>query len=420
MSGTSGGAGHFGTGAGSSTTGNNSGSARSSSGGAPGTSASSQSSTGGWKSAKPTVQYMPAVLGCACHQLREASVPPPDNAGEVAPKAAWTDGVVAPRAALGPNAEGSTTPSLGAHRASPPTPGTSVWTKGNLDGSKPQTDKFTIGDRPTAPKTPTTNSELDAYLAGLKVMATKARITQEAKQSTPGYYKTDIDKETLEMLKALEARLSTPEGTASLKAEMESAKNDPMYQYMGPDKFAASLAWSDALLDKLRSSDSPAMQEKARIADAANLTTLERVALFGYTTGDYNAINPAMRGTISDPGLQAYVDHINDALAKLPDYQGDVRRATGNGSYTDAWQPGADWTSGAFLSTTKIEPGSVPATGDWVMTIEGENRGKDVSMFSAWPAESEVLIPGGSTMEVVSVDRTKKPMVVVMRPKPGA
>ncbi|MFO0615113.1 MAG: ADP-ribosyltransferase [Polyangiaceae bacterium] len=401
MSGTTGGSAGTGTGpgTGASTT---SQSSNTSARGGSGAGAEAAGSSTGWKRATPTAQYMPNVLGCACHGIREAGSTPATGSAPKA-KPVWKDAINPARKALGPVNMG------GAAAGDSPA---SQWKK----GVTPSTQPTSPIQRPTPPKAPApARDPMDAFLDDLSMQAKNALAGHKAK--LVGKYPTAKDTETTKMLEAIVSRLGTPEGRQSFKAELDSAKSDPLYAAMGPDKFASLLAWSDAMLEQSRNHEDPSRRARAEAADTYGLTPAERVAILGYTTGDYTAINPALRRGNSDASLEVYIDTIKRGLAKLPDYTGSttVERGVGDGAWTkDAFVKGKDFKDGAFTSTAT--PGKAPMA-DWKVVILGQSGGKDVGIFSAWPAEAEVLYPPGTEYVIEDVS-AGPPKTVTMRQKP--
>ncbi len=113
------------------------------------------------------------------------------------------------------------------------------------------------------------------------------------------------------------------------------------------------------------------------------------------------------KGNPQDPGIAAYVDHINHGLAQLPDHHNKPNEFLSRGmdkqyiaqQWSDARVSG-EWHDYTVQSTTT---GSfVP--GDAKLRILGETPGmKDIGAYSFWPGEGEVLAPPGTTFTIITV-----------------
>lgn len=156
--------------------------------------------------------------------------------------------------------------------------------------------------------------------------------------------------------------------------------------------------------------------EKAMAAsgvDRGNLTDSELVAIFDYTAEGYSQINDDLRTGAPSADTRTYAATLNGALAKLPDYQGEVYRgARLNQGTLDPYQNAATQLKGGnqhatvtelgFGSSSKARGvaedfGGISAT---MMFISG-NGGKDISGFSRSPSEQEVLWPSGQQYKVL-------------------
>lgn len=140
------------------------------------------------------------------------------------------------------------------------------------------------------------------------------------------------------------------------------------------------------------------------------LTPGEAVAIYSYTTSDYDNMNGLLLGlTVPKDDDQKKKTHLKisaaeEALAKLPPYLGQTKRG-------EMKWPGDDqqytkdnvFTVNAFWSTAV----GVSFLGDWDITIDGKT-GKDVAVMSAAPDETEVLFPPGTKFRVKSVDKGRQ------------
>jgi hypothetical protein len=144
--------------------------------------------------------------------------------------------------------------------------------------------------------------------------------------------------------------------------------------------------------------------------DAAPLTSEDLSALNNYTGLGHEDLNDALRNETVDASQQARVDAINRALDKLPPYEGPVVRGTDLPPDVLAqYQPGAAVTEPAFFSSS-INP-AVPQSTAFAGNVEFRvlsRTGRDISSFSMFPTEQEVLFPTGVTFYVL--DRRSDPL----------
>jgi hypothetical protein len=144
--------------------------------------------------------------------------------------------------------------------------------------------------------------------------------------------------------------------------------------------------------------------------DAAPLTSEHLSALADYTGPGHEDLNDALRNETVDASQQARVDALNRALDKLPPYEGPVVRGTDLPPDVLAqYQPGAAVTEPAFFSTS-INP-AVPQSTAFAGNVEFRvlsRTGRDISSFSMFPTEQEVLFPTGVTFYVL--DRRSDPL----------
>jgi hypothetical protein len=149
----------------------------------------------------------------------------------------------------------------------------------------------------------------------------------------------------------------------------------------------------------------------------ATMTDADRAALRDYTGDGYQDLNAALRSGILTPDQQARIDAINRALAKLPDYQGIVVRGTDlPQDVLDRYQPGSTVTERAFTSTTTdpaVAGGDFPGNTEFRILSQA---GTDVSPYSAYPHESEILFGSGTDFYVQDrfVDPATAKTVIVM------
>ncbi|MEV2220422.1 ADP-ribosyltransferase [Nocardia vinacea] len=154
------------------------------------------------------------------------------------------------------------------------------------------------------------------------------------------------------------------------------------------------------LLERLRSKLGGGVKSPSKPA----LTQKDLDALSDYTGPGYWDLNQALRSGTMDASQQARVKAIEEALSKLPNYEGRVFRGTDlPQSVLDKYKPGEVVTEDAFTSTSSASSTAFP--GNTQFTIISKT-GKDVSAYSSTEAagivENEVLFPPGVNFQVVS------------------
>lgn len=126
-------------------------------------------------------------------------------------------------------------------------------------------------------------------------------------------------------------------------------------------------------------------------------------ALADYTGPGYGDLNDALRNHTLDASLSARVDALKAALAKLPPYEGLVIRGSNiPAEMLELYEPGEVVVEHAFLSTTKNP--AVAQLPTFAGNVEFQilsKSGRDVSPYSTFPAEQEVLFPAGTNFLVV-------------------
>lgn len=258
----------------------------------------------------------------------------------------------------------------------------------------------------------------------------KAAVNQEIKELYKTYPHLDKDykpqrgekllyitpkvQEKLMMLRSLDAWID--KAPQQVNAEILKNKNEPMFKMFGSVEFLGMHAVIEQNIEK------GGGKEKLSINEL-QLTQLERVAVFAYTTGKYNDLNPALRGAqgkeLKDSGLADLQKHLDHALETLPPFKASeqvpvlkraisvsdgvvkfVRRIFGKKQTQDF----------AYYSTSldskisgNINVTILPAAGTQVF-----NHGHEIPKFlTAWGEEKEVLFKRGIKFEVES--RTKNP-----------
>ncbi len=184
---------------------------------------------------------------------------------------------------------------------------------------------------------------------------------------------------------------STPSG-ARLSAEPPSDGNTPH----GPQ-------------DGGHYHDEPAQGGHHPTAEPA-LTWDDRLAFSHYTGLGYEDLNEALRSNALDASQHARVAALNNALEKLPAYDGPVVRGTDlSPDVLARYQPGKFISESAFLSTTAdpVVAQSSAFAGNVEFRIVS-STGRDISSFSLFPDEQEVLFRAGTNFFVL--DKTVEPL----------
>ncbi|CQD15616.1 ADP-ribosyltransferse [Mycobacterium lentiflavum] len=126
-------------------------------------------------------------------------------------------------------------------------------------------------------------------------------------------------------------------------------------------------------------------------------------ALADYTGSGYQDLNHGLRNGTVDASQAARVDALNRALEKLPTYEGTVIRGSDLPDEVLAqYKPGEVFTELGFLSTTTdVAVARSPVFSGNVEFQIVSTSGRDVSSFSMFPEEQEILFPSGSRFYVV-------------------
>ncbi|WP_142254698.1 ADP-ribosyltransferase [Mycobacterium colombiense] len=125
--------------------------------------------------------------------------------------------------------------------------------------------------------------------------------------------------------------------------------------------------------------------------------------LADYTGMGYTDLNEALRGEALDASQAARVEALKAALSKLPPFEGSVVRGTNLPPEVLAqYRPGDYIIEKAFLSTTRdpVVAQSSAFAGNVEFRIVSFT-GRDVSAFSMYPAEQEVLFPANTRFLVL-------------------
>lgn len=126
-------------------------------------------------------------------------------------------------------------------------------------------------------------------------------------------------------------------------------------------------------------------------------------ALGDYTGMSYADLNEALRSEALDASQIARVEALKAALSKLPPFEGSVVRGTNLPAEVLAqYRPGEYIVEKAFLSTTRdpVVAQSSAFAGNVEFRIVSFT-GRDVSAFSMFPAEQEILFPANTRFLVL-------------------
>ncbi len=264
-------------------------------------------------------------------------------------------------------------------------------------------------------------------------------------------YPTDPGtKSRLVALKTLKLALHTdPQGVAKA---IEENRSQPLYKSLGALTFISSLMQVRANIK-----DNPGISEAIKNAD--RLSDSEKVAIYGYTTNDYGAINKTLRdrkGGYSDQKalevyqeartaidrdlnrdilvdtsfVTTYMSTLLAALQKLP-----VISAEENGKkveikrgfklpslatdqekqdwFARTYKDGEKYSDSALTSSTRKVP-----VGEIIVTYKNKEHAdtwpaKDVCLFSAWPGEGELIFPPGVTFHCKKTSPKTLEMTVI-------
>jgi hypothetical protein len=142
---------------------------------------------------------------------------------------------------------------------------------------------------------------------------------------------------------------------------------------------------------------------------APSLTSQDLSAFANYTGPEHEYLNDALRTDTMDASQQARVDALNRALAKLPPHTGLVYRGADLPPDVLAqYQRGEVVTELAFVSTS-VDP-AVANSSAFAGNVEFwivSKTGRDISEFSQFPTEHEVLFANG--LQFYVVDRRTDP-----------
>lgn len=137
----------------------------------------------------------------------------------------------------------------------------------------------------------------------------------------------------------------------------------------------------------------------------------EEIAIKLYTDQTYKKINPDLRLGVMPLGYRNFVYTLCSALTKLPKYVGSVKRISVLPiEVQNTFVEGDIITQQAFWSTSANSDGikafrnNTNKKYNTIYYIESLT-GRDVTQFSAWPGEKEILFPAGAKFMVTETFR---------------
>ena len=160
------------------------------------------------------------------------------------------------------------------------------------------------------------------------------------------------------------------------------------------------------------------MNAAQRRAGLPELTVEEAAAIRAYTGSTYRTLNNSLRGGkyASDPLLQAYVDAAQHGLAKMPKYSGVSARGMNFNeeqlkAMLSTYRKGVVVEDAAFISSSYGEQAAFG--GNVFMRINGKS-GVNISSFSQYGGEREVLFMPGTRFHVDSVEQKNGKYIVTV------
>lgn len=131
------------------------------------------------------------------------------------------------------------------------------------------------------------------------------------------------------------------------------------------------------------------------------LSEAERIALYKYTTGAYDLLNPLLGRCQPLTDCQAAeVQFIDQALLKIPAYVGTVYRGTSTRSFKAV--EGEEVTLKPYSSTSPSKSSAEAFIRDRLLIINVKS-GRVVSPYSNAPWEEEVLLPRNTVLRIEKV-----------------
>ncbi|MCK3654234.1 hypothetical protein A4G19_10580 [Pasteurellaceae bacterium Macca] len=133
------------------------------------------------------------------------------------------------------------------------------------------------------------------------------------------------------------------------------------------------------------------------------LTKAEALSIVAYTGGVYEKINQALLKNKLSPLQRKYVNQLESALRKMPNYEGTSYRRTKLSKKEIArYVKGENVVEPAFISTTQLEE-PLNHKGNVKFIITGKS-GKQIERISLSKGEKEVLYPTGKKFKIKNVE----------------
>ena len=144
-----------------------------------------------------------------------------------------------------------------------------------------------------------------------------------------------------------------------------------------------------------------------------NLTVFEKTIIYKYALDYYEDLNANLRYGGLSPVQKLFVEFLNEALDKLPDYVGVVYRGANLNpiqikKYQDALDAGIPVIEKGFTSSSTSNPVAEQFSGGTVIFYIVSYNGKSIEQLSRYGAsnnqnEKEVLFKSNTLFNVVSI-----------------
>ena len=142
-------------------------------------------------------------------------------------------------------------------------------------------------------------------------------------------------------------------------------------------------------------------QLRQRHSELSTLSDAELNAVIDYTKNSTAFNHP------SKPHHHALRTTLDGALQKLPPYQGKILyHFVPRGRDEASLKLGADYQAKSFLSASKAASavGERGSKTEWVIHLrDTESRARDISAYSAYPSEQEVLYLPNTSFKVIKI-----------------
>ncbi len=227
-----------------------------------------------------------------------------------------------------------------------------------------------------------TNEEMQAKVDDFKQLTAQMVPLQTAQQ------KIEAEKQ----VKAQAAADLAKKKANEIPDDFESEEAEQRYWYNKQVGESSYMSKAEALLE--------GDGAKAKKLKAAGLTAPE-IAYIKAFTGSYSHFNAQMTSGVMEPGVLAFKHIMNEALAKMPKFDGDTvwRKITLSAAQIAEYEVGKVKHWAQFSSTSK---NSGTWSGNAHFTIKNPQSGVDVEFISSNPSEAEVIMPADTYYKVLS------------------